>query len=492
MTARHHAPLRQLSLRAAATLALAACPAAMAGEPVSVFVKAGESGVEISQDALGLSFETSIMMPGKDGKRYFRPDNLPLVNLFRTIGVKNLRIGGNSVDDPKIPIPGDEDVRSFFEFARAAGVKVNYSVRLQNGDPASAAHIAKLIHEHYRDLVGCFAIGNEPGYYKDYQVYMGKWKSIRDAIVAVYPSATFCGPDQNPEPDRIKELVKDLGTREGRLTMVTQHNYPFGCSYKNPTVAWKDPNNVDKLVKVDAADARLRMLSPDAYATYSEILKGMEEAVKGTGVTFRMTEVNSFWFSGLEGASDRHSSSLWGADYLHWWASHGAQGLNFHTGDRTGGSVNLPCRYAAFVSAPEGYEVRPLSYGLKLFDLGGHGRSLPVTLSENSGMAAYATRRDKEVFVTVINKRTASGDSPVKIQLGAPAASGEASSIFVRAKGDDLAAGSDAMTLGGSAIAADGTWKGAWSPVSIADRETGSFTVSMPPASAAVFKVTLR
>jgi hypothetical protein len=475
-----------------AALALVIAPAAVADEPCSVEVKASQPGIAISDDALGLSFETSILLPDNNGVRYFRPDNDKLVTLFRTIGVRSLRIGGNSVDDPKIPIPTEDDVRSLFDFARKAGVKVMYSFRLQDGDPASAARLAKLIHANYPEVLENFSIGNEPGYYKDYQVYTGKWKAIRDAVVAVVPTATFSGPDQNPEPELIKDLVRDLGTPEGRLTMVTQHSYPFGCSYKNPSTAWKDPAHVDRLVPVDAADARKRMIQPDAHKSYSEILDGMVEAVKGTKLTFRMTEVNSLWFSGLQGASDRHASSLWGADYLHWWASHGADGLNFHTGDRTGGSVNLPCRYAAFVSAPDGYEVRPLSYGLKLFDLGGHGHSLPVSVSGKSTITAYATRRGNEAFVTLINRRTEASDQQVGIKLDSPLAPGDAGSIFLRAKGDDLAAGSADMSLGGSPIEADGQWKGGWTAVPVADHENGSLSVSMPPASAAVFRVTLR
>lgn len=475
-----------------AALTLAIASAAPAAEPVIVSVKASQPGIAISDDALGLSFETSIMLPDKNGVRYFRPDNEKLITLFHTLGIKSLRIGGNSVDAPKIPIPTEDDVRALFDFAKAAGVRVIYSFRLQDGDPASSARLAKLIFENYPESLDCFAIGNEPGYYKDYQVYMGNWKSIRDAVVAVAPTATFAGPDQNPEPERIKKLVQDLGTPEGRLTRITQHSYPFGCSYKNPSAGWKDSGNVNLLVPVDAADARQRMISPDAHKAYVDILDGMTEAVSGTKLTFRMTEVNSLWFSGLEGASDRHASALWSVDYLHWWASHGADGLNFHTGDRTGGSVNLPCRYAAFVSSADGYEVRPLSYGLKLFDLGGHGRSLPITVSGTAAITAYANRRENEVFVTLINNATDAGDQSVSIKLDTPLAPGDGSSIFVRAKGDDLAAGSADMSLGGSPIGADGQWKGCWTPVAITDREAGAVSMSMPPTSAAVVRISLR
>src|SRR5262245_6504818 len=73
-------------------------------------------GSEISHDAIGLSYETSLMLPNTNGVRYFRPNNKPLVQMFQTLGIKSLRIGGNSVDAEMILIPGEKDIRSFFEF----------------------------------------------------------------------------------------------------------------------------------------------------------------------------------------------------------------------------------------------------------------------------------------------------------------------------------------------------------------------------------------
>jgi hypothetical protein len=339
--------MRPALLTALFSLTVVACVAA---EPITISVDPRQPGAKISANTLGLSFETSLMLPNDKGVRYFRPDNKPLVELFKTLGVKSLRIGGNSVDAPEIPVPGQADVAALFEFASAADVKVIYSVRLQNGDPQSAVQIAKQIHDHYAATLESFAIGNEPGYYKNYEVYRAKWSAIRDAIVAVFPKARFCGPDQNPSPELCRKMVRDFGGASGRLVQLTLHSYPFGCSYRNP-----GERDVTKLVPIDDAAARESMLAPAAYGTYEKIRQGIADAVAGTPVSFRLTETNSFWFSGIKGASDSYASALWGLDYLHWWTSHGAAGLNFHTGDRTGGAVSLPCRYAAFVSSAQGY-----------------------------------------------------------------------------------------------------------------------------------------
>lgn len=460
---------------------------AQAREPIVVAVGDDPAGQVIPADALGLSYETSILRPNADGIRYFRPENRKLLKVFQTIGVKNLRIGGNSVDDPKVPLPDPDDVRSLFRFARKAGVKVIYSVRLQDGDPASAAEFARLIHAEFRDELESFAIGNEPAYYKGYALYKEKWTAIRDAIVRVFPEARFCGADDNPRPELIANLVRDFGTPDGRLVQITQHSYPFGCSYQNPRDGWKD---VNLLVPVDAAEARLRMLKSPPHGTYEEILQGMKAAVAGTALTFRLTETNSYWFSGLEGASDRYASALWALDYLHWWMSHGAAGLNFHTGDRTGGSINLPCRYAAFVSSPTGYEVRPLAYGMKLFAANGVGRYLPtqVGTSPGAGVAAYAVMRaDGVIAVTLIN-RDARNESAIRVGLASVRAVKKARLLRLEAKGNDIAAESPDVTLNGVRIDG-GEWNGKWLALKKPAIAGNRISLALAPASAVVVEL---
>ena len=461
-------------------------------ETATVSVETRNPGAEISPDALGLSYETSLLLPGTNGMHYFRSDNRPLVKMFRTLGVKSLRVGGNSVDAARFPVPGEPDIRSLFKFARAAGVKVIYSVRLEDGDPQSAANIAKFIRKHYPGTLDCFAIGNEPkGYYKDTNVFLVKWTAIRDAILGVWPNAKFCGPDDNPSPEWCRMMVQRFGAPAGRLVEITQHSYPLGCAYKNPK-----EKDVTRLVPVDARPAREKMLSPDDYALYQKIYDGIKSSVAGTPVSFRLTEVNSYWFSGLAGASDRYASALWGVDYLRWWTAHGADGLNFHTGDRSGGATVLPCRYAVFVTAANGYEIRPLGYGLKLFSLGGQGRTLPVNVSTgtNQNFVACANLSEKKtVFVTLINKTHGAGvtNAEVQIKLDAPLSPGGARAVFLTSKTGDIAADAAEVTLGGAPILRDGSWRGKWTAVpGVAG--TNVVTLTMPPASAAVVQLKVK
>ena len=460
-------------------------------EPITVKVNTKNPGIEISPETVGLSYEASRLLPDENGVHYFRPDNTALLNMFKTLGVKNLRIGGNSVDAPNIPIPDEQDIHSFFKFAQAANVKVIYSVRLQDGDPNVARDTARLIYENYKDVMESFSIGNEPGYYKDYDVYTSKWTAIRDAILEVYPDAVFAGPDQNPEPERIKKIVSDFGNPAGRLVQITQHNYPFGCSYKN-----SGEKDVTKLIPQDAEKSREKMLRPSAYRIYDRVLQGMIEATKKTDVTFRMTETNSYWFSGLKGASDSFASALWALDYLHWWSSHGAAGLNFHTGDITGGAIALPCRYAAFVTSDDGYQARPLSYGMKLFALAGIGNTLDVKVSSSSdqNIAAYANLyRDKTLFLTLINKEYKNTEKlQIHIQLDASLRDSKVQVIWLEAKNNDIAAGCDSVTLGGARIESDGSWKGQWQILPDSNVGNNEINISIPPACALIVKANIK
>jgi hypothetical protein len=179
-------------------------PDAASTKPIVVSVETSKPGLEVSPKMMGLSYETSLLRPREDGTRYFRPDNKTLVTLFKTIGIKSLRIGGAATDSTKQPVPSEEDIESLFGFAKEADVKVIYSVR--GGDSktikvsdnvALAKRAAKLIHSRYKDQLDLFAIGNEPYYWlRDHERYVKKWKILRDGVLAGYPDALFCGADK--------------------------------------------------------------------------------------------------------------------------------------------------------------------------------------------------------------------------------------------------------------------------------------------------------
>jgi len=110
----------------------------------------------IPADFLGLSFETPTLLPQPDGPPpYFVPTNRPLIQLFQTLGIRSLRIGGNTADTPSIPIPTDAEVDQLFRFAMAADVKVIYTLRLRESSIPKVAKGAKYLMDHHAAQIGC-------------------------------------------------------------------------------------------------------------------------------------------------------------------------------------------------------------------------------------------------------------------------------------------------------------------------------------------------
>jgi hypothetical protein len=357
-----------------------------------------------------------------------------------------------------------------------------------------ATKTAKLIHKSYADQLDLFCMGNEPWYFlRDHDQYVKKWKVLRDAVIAGFPSANFCAADEGPMPDLIKKMAASYGNPNGRLVAISQHSYPFGSSYKNNF----DPNDLVNRIPYDAAESRAKMLSPNAYKTYEKIYQDISKAIDSTSLPYRFTECNSYSSSGLKGASDSYASALWVADYMYWWANHKADGMNFHTGNKTGGKQSYICRYAAFRSSEKGYNVYPLSYGMKLFDLGSKGRILPTTVAANANqnVVAYSTLSDNNVlFVTIFNKNfgTNAKEEIVEINTDKMFDSSNLQQISLLGRNNDISGTLGDVTLGGKQFKEDGTWNGKWMQIPSSQKSSNKITIKISPASATIIKMNLK
>ncbi len=461
--------------------------------PVTVTPNVAKAGAAIPPEFSGLSFESAQELPRPDGSYLFSPQNRPLVTLFRTLGIGNIRFGGNTSDRATVKIPGNADIDSVFAFAKAAGAKVIYTVRLKQGDAQDDARIAKYIADHYLADLSCFAIGNEPNAFSHtytYQQYSADWKKIEAAIVDQVPNAMFCGPSTTPgKPDWVREFVAEYGPA-GHIAFATYHSYPGGAGNKVP----------------DPVTGRAKLLSANMLSTYQHLANNFVPQVVAQKLQYRLEEANNYFNGGAKDVSDSYASALWGVDYLHWWSEHNAAGINFHT------VQTAP--YSAYTPEPGGFAIRPLAYGIKAFDLGAHGRMVPVNISNanNVDLTAYAVLGDdRTLYVTLVNKEPAPGtpdaagpaatgtsaspapaaaplqgshDAQVTIAAGADYAS--AATISLTAPNGDLSV-KTGLTLGGAPINGDGTWNGTWSAkMPGAD---GKFTVTVPAASAMIVKL---
>jgi len=444
---------------------------------VTVTLDSEKPGSLIPADFTGLSYEITQMLPDSKGGYYFSPTNRELIGLFRSLGIKSLRVGGNTADRDTVPIPAKADADSLFAFAKAAGVKVIYTVRLAGGDPEADAAMVKYLVDHYATDLECITLGNEPNKeftnqvtsHDNYLAYGVELNRFIYTIATTAPGAKYCGPSVvHTSPDWTADMAADKA-HDPRLDFLTQHYY---CAKSGQRVT-------------DLVAARDKILSPAQLDDYRTFYHSFMPAVTAAGLTCRFEETSSFSRGGVAGASDTFASALWAVDYLHWWAEQaGMRGFNFHMGKI----------YGAFVDADRGgYSVRPLSYGIKAFDLGGHGRVVPATLSggpADLNLTAYGVRDGNVLYVTLINKEHDAGARMATVKIVPGAAFSGSEGIFLQAPHGDVSAKTN-LTLGNAAISGDGRWDGYWT--ALANMAAGDrFKVTVPPATVLIVKFNLK
>lgn len=475
-------------------LALLPAPLFAGAAPVSIRLDPARAGAEIPASFSGLSYEVAQTMPGPDGEHYFRPDNTRLIALFHTLGIRSLRIGGNTSDRNLRKLPDRADLDDLFAFARAAHVKVIYCLRLFHGDANEDAATAKYLMDRYGELIDTFSIGQEPSAYPvgrvdprpanermgaahehyPYARYRDQWRQFARAIIAAVPDVRFCGPSVHNNALWTREFITDFA-QGYHVALITDHLYPGGAAGKLPS----------------AAVGRDRMLSGALTAVCQKLYDGFVPEARAAELPYRLEEVNSYFNGGARDASDTFAEALWGLDFMHWWAAHGAAGLNFHTGDRVSmnGASQAP-HYAAFQSEPGGFRIRPLAYGLKAFQFGGRGRVVPVSLvnREAVNLTAYAVlASDGTLRVTLINREHGADARTAVANLAPGPGWATADAIDLTAPGGDVAAKAG-LLFGGAPIAEDGSWKGSWHALPPPEAD-GTLSLHVPPATAIIVRL---
>ncbi|KAF0094774.1 MAG: hypothetical protein E1N59_1509, partial [Puniceicoccaceae bacterium 5H] len=370
-----------------------------AAQGVSLMADYAQPIREIPADFCGLSFETRVLLPDAEGNHYFSPQHQALVAAFRQLGIKSLRVGGNTAERASVPIPDEADIDALFGFARAAGIQVIYTVRMDGNEPAEAARIVRYIDAHYRDLVDCYIVGNEPDKSREYDTYYQKWQQFVQVInaQAFVPEAKFCAPATTDGHPHWPALMAEDEAETGRLQMLAQHYYAGGGSGK-----FNDR----------PLEARANMISLSWHDRYEDLYQAFVPAVLEYGPGFRLEETNSFSSGGVHGASDTFAATLWGLDYLYWWAGHDAKGINFHCGQKVfpGDEVVRKNVYTALTAVDDGVQVLPLGYGIRAFQLAAQGNELiPLEVADAPpAFQAYCTRDAKEgyLYFTLLNGRT--------------------------------------------------------------------------------------
>lgn len=465
-------------------------------------------GFTIPPDFTGLSFESDAASPNHRGVKgyFFSPSNKQLINLFANSGLRNLRVGGGTVDmHPREAALNRVVIDSIFGFAKAVGIKVIYTLPLLNASDTADASAAKYIWTHYRDNLDCFSIGNEPncppyseakvGAIKSYSEFLPIWRKFAATLVKAVPDAKFTGPDSGGW-NWTEEFARDEKS-SGLITLITHHQYPGG----RPVI--KSENGT---VPMPASQAIDNMLSPKWLSgEYQFIYSKTGEKINGkmeTGgrkredslfrspdsllhspynIPIRMTEANDY-LGGIAGASNAMSSALWAMDYMHWQAVRGLAGINFHN--------NQWLKTCTIYMGPSGdFLANPKAFAIRAFDLISGGRVEPVAISNPNGvnLTAYAVKGDRYLYITIINKEHGPQAHSVHAMISAKGfTKGKAAAMFLVAPGNNAGATSG-ITLGGDSITNNRPWQGKWTVLK--GKNSGQYDVNVAETSAVVVRL---
>jgi hypothetical protein len=490
-----------------------------------ITIDAGHPGPAVPPGFAGLSFERGPLTAGNAGLsgNMFDPENRSLVRLFHNVGLGTLRIGGGTVDQ-LLPAGTGSDgfsaIDDLFAFAAAAGVKIVYTLRLLSpgAEPAGdleAIHAEATGHiwSRYRENLASFAIGNEPDWhaYHSYQghpldpaiyeevpgvpgsaypSYLARWRSIADAIASAAPGAPLSGPDvgaytkktYTPDPDSgmswTERLARDEGD-SGRIAEVTQHYYAGGSP--GETTAQQAISNMLSPQWVNGTAIGAQPANT-TYTPYPWLYENNLAPVIAAGLRYRLTESNDY-LGGVPGASNAFASALWALDHLHWFAAHGAAGVNFH---------NKRWLYTGtIVPDPAGggdYVINPKGYGIKAFTLGSAGQVKPIRIQNPDGinLTAYCVGGAAGDYLTVINKAHGASAGDAAVTIIPPGPAGHDAQVMMLAGGQPGDAGGTRATLGGATITGDTAWDGTWSPVA---GRRGEISLTVKATTAAIVRL---
>ena len=509
-------------------------------EPITVTVRTASHGYLIPDGFVGLGFETASELSNHYGVsgNFFTPSNIQLVTLFQNIGVKEIRVGGGTVDGSgrggncATPAPTHEDIDHLFQFAQAAGIKVLYSFRLLNPADCDNPHLASddasaasYIWEKYRSNLEYFSIGNEPdvrsfhsypgqrmdpGIREDvagtsgsaYSSYLAAWRRVANTILKSVPEATFAGPDTavsatssfTPDPSTgvswTQKFIEDE-RKAGIVLEATQHHYVWG----NPGNTTAQEAIDDMLSNAWDTDTSIGTQTANHggkvdFHPYPFVYSHILAPLATYGITYRMTEANDC-LHGVEGASNGFAAALWSLDYMHWWAAHGMAGVNFHNNPWIPTDTVVPNPNPCSPKGCGNYTVTPKGYGMKAFELGSHGYAEPVAVSDphHINLTAYAVGDAKDLAVTIINKThsTTHDVTDAAVEIHTEGFASGSAEYMVLTDGDPGNAALMTATLGGASIRNDALWQGKWT--SLGEIKNGVIAVIVQSTTAVIVRI---
>jgi hypothetical protein len=421
---------------------------------------------DLPSDFVGLSFEMrelSANCTTGDCPGNFDATKGDLVALFDTLGHSNVRIAGNQLDrdtlwvpagqQPPNPLPSwvadivtPNDITRLNQFLGAVGWKSEVGINMAHYDPVLAADEAHTLLTVLGSRLSGAECGNEPNHYASngYRTApygFAEHKTDWEACADVVGSTRIAAPDLSSPNATIATWFDEFAQAEhDRVNMMTLHNYT-------------------------GASTVTQLLSPQIHDSELSVVSSELASAKAVGLPIRMDETNSAVGGGILGVSDVYASALWAFDYNMVMAQAGFAGLNFHGGL---GICDGPLyngkfqRYTPICAANQAdldakvYIAAPEYYGLYMASRMGTGQFLPITVTSDHNVTAYAVRgKDGQTRIAIIEKDPVGGTAvPISIDLGR--GNGNASAISLTGASLDTATG---IAVQGAAVDRSGHLK---------------------------------
>jgi hypothetical protein len=423
-----------------------------AGSEVPLFVDLTHTVAIVPPDFVGLGYEiSSVARPG-----LLSTTNAVYLQLVRTLAGRGVfRVGGNTADYSSYSATGaavsspegkagsvvnDAVLRDLGNFLRATGWRLIWGLNLGSSRLDNAIAEARAVSRTTGDQLLAFEIGNEPDLFPrvhrpadyGYDAYLREFRTYRETLQTAIPGIAFAGPDVATGTDWVRKFASD---ERHNIKLLTHHYYRDGAHNPASTIH--------------------ELLHPDPRLP--QILKQLFSASQSSGLPYRICETNSFFGGGKPGVSDTLASALWVLDFMFTLASAGCGGVNMETGVNQLGFISS---YSPIGDDERGhYYAAPEYYGMLAFTQAAPGRILRCTLGRTSrNIKAFATLPDDNHLVLTVIDKEASRDVAVLVDRNLRSKFRSAS--LMRLSGPSID-GKSGITLGGSMVSEDGSWKAA-------------------------------
>jgi hypothetical protein len=208
---------------------------------------------------------------------------------------------------------------------------------------------------------------------------------------------------------------------------------------------------------------------------------------RGSRIPFRMDEANSVSCGGQAGISNTFASALWATDYISQAMAAGVTGINLEGNPANCLGYSPVCTTTPARLAHGALVAQPIWYALLLARALIGDRPLHTTVSpsqpENVAVRALLGRDGTMQFVIVNDEPPGAPSAAISLHVGSRFHA--ARTLALRAPSPAATSGA---TLGGRAVAGDGSWRGPGALASI-PASGGQITVTIPPSSAALVSV---